>query len=222
MKSVLTNIKPSNLYDKSFKFATPRKPFVAKSVKNRNTMESTIVPNNSKENVEVTNVVEKKSEVVSVEQANATGDGPVPPVRLNCLNCERMAKNFVFLEDMIKTRGMSAASRKPCHTCLSALNYLQWLNQIIRNVFQESNTKTVEVPEKRETKSLVLETQAQKQLKRVKKQPSLRKTKSIKAKIVDNMKNGLRSHDGLDKPKFKPRKQNVIKDRKIKSPKAKY
>lgn len=222
MKAALTNIKPTKLSDKSLSFVTPRKPFVARPVKKRNAMESTVVPNNSKETVEVMKVVEKNSEKVAVDEANATGDGPVSPIRLNCLNCERMAKNFMFLEDMIKTRGMSAASKRPCHTCLSALNYLQWLNQIIRTVFQENNIKTDEEAEKRETKQIIFETQSQKPVKRVKKKTPLRQTKSVKAKITENMKNGLRSHDGLDKPKSKPRKQSIIVDRKIKSSGAKY
>lgn len=230
MKSVLKNVTTSKLPDKNLSFNVAKKPFVIRTPKKRNAMESTVVPNNSKETVELFKVPEEKvkDDSVLLDHTNATGDGPIQPINLRCLNCERMAKNFLFLEDMIKTRGMSSAPKKSCHTCLSALNYLQWLNQIIRNVFQD-NAKCDPGSEKVEaekvcSKKLIVEQQSTKPMKKIKKKPTpiLRQTKLIKAKIVDNMKNGLRSHDGiLDKPKFRAKKQNLNENPKFRS-KAKY
>lgn len=218
MKSAMQNTRPSKLPVKGVNLIPPKKPFFARSLKNRSAMEATLVPNNSKETVEVLKVEEKKE--VATDQCKATGDGP----QLRCLNCERMAKNFMFLEDMIKTRGMSGASKKTCHTCLSALNYLQWLNQIIRSVFQTNTKKTDDDKEEIESKKkLFPDPEPQKPIRKVKKKsPPPRQTKLIKAKIAENLKNGLRSHEGIDMPKFRPPKQNIIQNPKIRSPRAKY
>lgn len=221
------HLKPVKMAEKNISFNAFKKNQASKQVKKRNAVEATVVPNNSSEYVAPLKIKDSccAQGKETSDQTNATGDGPMPSSTIRCLNCERMAKNFMFLEDMIKTRGMSSSSKKSCHTCLSALNYLQWLNQIIRNVFQNSvkihsKAQDVKADVVSPRKPIILKPEPAKPVKKIKK-PTTRQTKLMKEKITENLKNGLRSHEGLsDKPKIvKKQKRNETN---LRSPKAKY
>lgn len=51
----------------------------------------------------------------------------------NCRHCENMAKNFLYLESLIRTN--TASNPQHCKICDASLNYLQYVNKGILGVF---------------------------------------------------------------------------------------
>ncbi|KAH8332889.1 hypothetical protein KR074_003477 [Drosophila pseudoananassae] len=53
-----------------------------------------------------------------------------------CRYCENMAKNFLYLESLIRNNGEKGSSgHKTCSLCNSSLKYLEYVNRNIRQVF---------------------------------------------------------------------------------------
>ncbi|KAH8382605.1 hypothetical protein KR009_004376 [Drosophila setifemur] len=91
-----------------------------------------VVPNNSALNLQhKTGIYDPKPN--SMEKT-VGGQGATN----KCRYCENMAKNFLYLESLIRNNGgatKGATGQKSCNLCNSSLKYLEYVNRNIRQVF---------------------------------------------------------------------------------------
>lgn len=86
---------------------------------------SYIVPQNSKMNLE--NKPAYKDHVTNLKENNYDRN-----VMNKCPHCENMAKNFLYLESLIRN---NCDKNPKCSLCQSSLKYLQYVNRNIMQVF---------------------------------------------------------------------------------------
>lgn len=96
-----------------------------------------VVPQNS-----VSTIRQKGGSCQVNEQATGTNPAIIPaentlrrseyPTNFKCPHCENMAKNFLYLESLIRSNYNNTSQ---CSLCYSALKYLQYVNKSIMQVF---------------------------------------------------------------------------------------
>ncbi|KAH8306440.1 hypothetical protein KR018_011519 [Drosophila ironensis] len=94
-----------------------------------------VVPNNSVLHLPHKSVMYDPSPNNMERCAGGIGSGGISPAN-KCRYCENMAKNFLYLESLIRNNGeKNASGHKTCNLCNSSLKYLEYVNRNIRQVF---------------------------------------------------------------------------------------
>ncbi|XP_073820297.1 uncharacterized protein [Musca autumnalis] len=89
---------------------------------------SYVVPQNSTNNFyQKAGLVEMKAKENSLK--------PAQKIASQCPHCENMAKNFLYLESLIRTNSAAHNRKSKCSVCDSSLCYLQYVNKSILEVF---------------------------------------------------------------------------------------
>ncbi|XP_037821760.1 uncharacterized protein LOC119610563 [Lucilia sericata] len=84
------------------------------------------VPQNSKTNIE------PKFDLYKTEEPLENSSNNFKQTICKCPHCENMAKNFLYLESLIRTNYNASNN---CNICLSSLQYLQYVNKSIMKIF---------------------------------------------------------------------------------------
>ncbi|XP_061392868.1 uncharacterized protein LOC133328317, partial [Musca vetustissima] len=89
-----------------------------------------IVPQNS-----TNNFYEKAGLIETKPKENTTLNQLQKPPANQCPHCENMAKNFLYLESLIRTNAVTHNGKSKCSVCHSSLCYLEYVNKSILEVF---------------------------------------------------------------------------------------
>ncbi|KAI8130731.1 hypothetical protein FF38_12780 [Lucilia cuprina] len=84
------------------------------------------VPQNSKTNIE------PKLDLYKTEETLENSTNNFKQTICKCPHCENMAKNFLYLESLIRTNYNASNN---CNVCNSSLQYLQYVNKSIMKIF---------------------------------------------------------------------------------------
>ncbi|SPP80620.1 uncharacterized protein LOC117582909 [Drosophila guanche] len=95
----------------------------------KKTAKDCIVPNNSAQNIQKPGLYDPTS--------NATDPMLSGIMTHNCPYCENLAKNFLYLESLIRNNTESAHK---CSVCHASLKYLEHVNRNVRQVFGNSES----------------------------------------------------------------------------------
>uniref|UniRef100_A0A1A9X3Z1 Uncharacterized protein n=1 Tax=Glossina brevipalpis TaxID=37001 RepID=A0A1A9X3Z1_9MUSC len=81
------------------------------------------------------NFVNNSCKQIDLKDAQAAAQNCTPnqnKSNIKCLDCENMAKNFLYLQSLISRNFVPT---KPCAVCYSALQYLQYVNENLLKIF---------------------------------------------------------------------------------------